>query len=627
MQNYFETVKMPLFAADFDYFRISYEKWALMLTRLTQMGVNLVTISIPWGFHEFDRGTVDFTGATNARHNVTGLLDLCNALNLPCILKPGPYNNNGVLGNGLPNWLLGAPDNLDTLLPVAVESWFQAMSKMLVSQQWPAGPIIALQVDSEPSQKQPVTYSEQLTEIKWPIWLRKHYKGMEALNAAYGANYHSVNQVKFPQTWSQETTPLEEDAKAFLEEVQHETQASCSQILTEAGWQIPIYPVALDTQADLPTLLVHSLLNPQELSTLASNNTIIVLQHPIQVDPDPVDIGSEPVWASNAPIRTDASLRQTFWSARQYLWQQILPDTDLENKTLTAHFESGGLETSASDTTLRISLVKGTKPAAYHLYLNGELMIDNNLKASRGKLRGPYLAEDDMRGQTDFIVFLNEPTAPVNGFLLAYLRNLLITQTETLARCAGLATELGQRLAPTPDSTQVTPPDSHAPTSYTLAEARRGLSEADAAMRKAMASIGALETGFDTILGKSGPKGVPSQPAAGAIAIGPEIFEGAARDILLEIGSVCMDIAPQLQSTAEVLQNTIDQPNGFTVEQYQQSYASAVATAQTSRESLLKFIAQLRIEIASERLPLVIWRIHDQIQTIAESLRWGVLRR
>ena len=71
---------------------------------------------------------------------------------------------------------------------------------------------------------------------------------------------------------------------------------------------------------------------------------------------------------------------------------------------------------------------------------------------------------------------------------------------------------------------------------------------------------------------------------------------------------------------------TIDSSNGFTVEQYQQSYTKAASTAQETRQSLLKIIARLRVEMASERLPLVAWRVHHQIQEIAENLRWGVLR-
>ena len=96
-------------------------------------------------------------------------------------------------------------------------------------------------------------------------------------------------------------------------------------------------------------------------------------------------------------------------------------------------------------------------------------------------------------------------------------------------------------------------------------------------------------------------------------------------DILIEAGAVCAKIVPQLKSSANGTQDALDV--SLTIEQYQQSYTTAVTTAQAVRASLIEVIAQLRLEIASERLPLVTWRIHNQVQAIAEGLRWGVLRR
>ena len=74
MHNYFETNTKPLFAADFDYFRIPREQWELMLLRLKQMGVNGVAVTLPWSFHEFQQGTVDLNGTTFARRDVISLL-------------------------------------------------------------------------------------------------------------------------------------------------------------------------------------------------------------------------------------------------------------------------------------------------------------------------------------------------------------------------------------------------------------------------------------------------------------------------------------------------------------------------------------------------------------------------
>jgi len=227
--------------------------------------------------------------------------------------------------------------------------------------------------------------------------------------------------------------------------------------------------------------------------------------------------------------------------------------------------------------------------------------------------------------QTDLVFLLNDSTAPLKGFLSAYLHDLLRAQVGVLQYCTDRTERLSRMLTPSDESeAETTRPQKPGVTSYTLQEARRGLREADAALRKAVSSIGGLEGGFDIMLDKE--REVVPQPATGPVSISPEVFEGQARDILVDAGAVCAKMAPQLKSAVENIQSVVESPD-MTVTQYQESYALAVETTQQVRVALLDIVAQLRLEIASERLPLVAWRIHDQILTITESLRWGVLRQ
>lgn len=620
MQNYFDAIKLPAFAADFHYFRIGREKWELMLTRLAHMGAGLVVVAVPWGFHEIEPGQVDLTGATNPRRDVSGLLKLCAALNLPCLLKPGPYAlNSGVLNNGLPLRLAG-----DSQLPAtAVTGWFQAVSKLLVDQQWPDGPVVALQLESDAGQEETPAYSRELTEVKWPIWLRKRYKGIDALNAAYGADYRSVSDVPFPQSPAKEDTPLHQDARAFLAEVQAETHTDYQQALVEAGWQTPIYTSANDAPPELPAIQTHSLLQPDTLPNLKPAKSLLILQHPIQVDPDPVEIGLGPVWAGGAPIRSDGSVRRNFWLVRQFLWSKSLPKTKFNEPLLTVTAKTGGLVTSGQDTTLSLSLAKGARPIVYQLRLSGEVTVNHLIKAARGKLSGPYLIEENGH-QTDLVFYVNDATAPLSGFMLEYLKRLLAGQAYTLARCANLLAELGQTLQPEPPHPDAAPSKPARPSSYTLTEARRGLSEADKILRKAIASVGGLEAGFDVMLGRRSAD--TPEPAPTVPAVNPEIFEGQARETLARAGQVCAKPVAHLKAAADALHATINAPHGFTIEQYQQGNTNAVQVATGVRQSLLEVVAQLRVEMAMEQLPLVTWRVHNQIQQVAENLRWGILR-
>lgn len=621
MPTYFESATVPLLAAEFSYFRLPREKWELMLARLRQMGVNTLILTLPWGFHEIEPGEVDLTSAANSRRDAVGLVQLCAALNFVCILKPGPYSGEGVLGQGLPIWLLHQSGDLEAVLPEAVSHWFRAFSRMLTGQQWPHGPIVALHIESEPGKAGPPSLSPQFTEVKWPIWLRKHYEGIEALNAAYGTAYRTVNQVHFPEDWATAGTPQAEDARTFLETTRQESRSSYRQILLDQGWQVPIY---LTGEAG-PPLQNFNLTHPADLAALsqpqktANSGFWLTLQQPIQVDPDPADVGRGPVWGAGAPIRADGSIRPSFWQVRQCLWSQVLPEVQRDDQTLRVVWKNGDIVTRSGNTSLKLELSAGAK-TAYRLRFSGELVAEATLKASRGKLSGLYQAED-AAGQTDLVLILNDAAAPLSDFPLTYLSHLLVAQAQTLSRSAVLAVSLAETLAPGEANPTAAAPARPSKTSAILEESRRGLREADAALRKALTSISALEGGFATILGKE-----TSQPAAAAVAVNPTLFEGQAREVLTELGAACAKMGPSLQAAAEELRRTATLADGFTVAQYQQSYTLATATARAAREPLLEMIALLRLEIAAERLPLVAWRVHNQVQELAESLRWGVLR-
>ena len=104
-----------------------------------------------------------------------------------------------MLGEGIPAWLLRDIDRLEDTFPAVVGSWYKGLSNVLLpDQQWPNGRIVAIEI-CEPAREQQPTLSKQLTDVKWPIWLRKHYDGVEALNTAYGTTYRTVSDVKFPR--------------------------------------------------------------------------------------------------------------------------------------------------------------------------------------------------------------------------------------------------------------------------------------------------------------------------------------------------------------------------------------------------------------------------------------------
>ena len=95
---------------------------------------------------------------------------------------------------------------------------------------------------------------------------------------------------------------------------------------------------------------------------------------------------------------------------------------------------------------------------------------------------------------------------------------------------------------------------------------------------------------------------------------------------MYHIGKVCTESAIELKTASDMVQQIVDETQSLTIERYQTSYTNAVTATIHCRQNLHQVIAQLRTEIAAEKLPLVIWRVHDQIQSISKRLRWGVLR-
>ena len=617
MSNYFQSTHPPYFAADFDYFRIAREKWELMLTRFKQMGIHTLTLTAPWGFHENEGGTIDLHGTTNPRRNLVGLIELCQALQTNCIIKLGPYHqNHGLLNQGLPTWLA------EGSLPEAVHGWYKAVSQSLTPYQWSDGPIIALYFDSTASHREfPFPINEHLTEVKWPIWLRKQYGNVAALNAAYGTSYSSISHAIFPKVWSHEPTPVEKDAKLFLEQQSQARQTQDYNILAEAGWQIPMNPPGADT-SEAPH--IQSVFDFQSLEADVLSSDVFSLQQPIQISHDPVEIAGHPMWATAAPIRADGSFRRKVWSLRQTLWQyQSIDSTHFDGTVLVIEIDGGRVVMSGQDTLLKIDLPKNfSGSTCYRLRATGELIIDDQLKVSRGKLRGHYQVEDEV-AQIDMLLCIVDPNKPLPDFLNTYLHQLLHAQFETLLKCKSLMEILHELLSSKLSNTPQASESKTSHSSYTLNEARQGLKDADVALRKAIRSIGGLESGFDSILGRPTPE--TPQPAKGPIMINPKVFDDDIRTVLYNVGDVCGQTATELEAAIKALSNSGDREN-LTIEQYQQKYTHAVTAASYARQEMDHLVAQLRANIAAEKLPLVTWRIHDQIESISKRLYWGVLR-
>lgn len=95
-----------VYGAAFFYERIPRAQWAPLLRAYKRMGINTIDLYVMWNWHEPSQGEYDFTGRTNDRRDLVGLLRLIDADAFKIVLRPGPVIRNEWRNGGYPAWLL-----------------------------------------------------------------------------------------------------------------------------------------------------------------------------------------------------------------------------------------------------------------------------------------------------------------------------------------------------------------------------------------------------------------------------------------------------------------------------------------------------------------------------------------
>jgi hypothetical protein len=94
-------------AAEFSYYRIPRDLWSRSLDLYRELGINTIDLRIPWNWHEPREGEFDFTGQTNPRRDLRGLLEMISRKGFRLIARPGPTIGDEWKNGGYPDWLLG----------------------------------------------------------------------------------------------------------------------------------------------------------------------------------------------------------------------------------------------------------------------------------------------------------------------------------------------------------------------------------------------------------------------------------------------------------------------------------------------------------------------------------------
>jgi HSP20 family molecular chaperone IbpA len=96
--------------AAFFYERIPRAQWRKTLIAYRALGVNTIDLYLIWNWHEPSKGAFDFTGRTDPRRDLLGLLRITHELGFKLILRPGPVIRNEWRNAGYPAWLLERPE-------------------------------------------------------------------------------------------------------------------------------------------------------------------------------------------------------------------------------------------------------------------------------------------------------------------------------------------------------------------------------------------------------------------------------------------------------------------------------------------------------------------------------------
>ncbi|MFN3429415.1 MAG: type 2 lanthipeptide synthetase LanM [Candidatus Sericytochromatia bacterium] len=150
---------------EFQYFRIAKALWRPSLEKLKAGGLTSISAYVPWIWHEIEEGHFDFTGRTDPARDLAGFMALCEELDLPLVIKPGPFIFAEYQGFGVPHWLReNHPECLMhvTFKPQAypqpslnhpgwlalVKIWFEAVADQ-IRPYIERGSVIAIQIDNE----------------------------------------------------------------------------------------------------------------------------------------------------------------------------------------------------------------------------------------------------------------------------------------------------------------------------------------------------------------------------------------------------------------------------------------------------------------------------------------------
>ena len=134
---------------EFHYSRFPDDGWREQLLKMKAGGISIVATYIFWIHHEEVEGSYDWSGQRNLRKFV----ELCGELELPVVLRLGPWSHGEVRNGGIPDWLVHSGIKLresNHEYMEKVRTWYSAIFAQVQGLMWKdGGAVIGVQLENE----------------------------------------------------------------------------------------------------------------------------------------------------------------------------------------------------------------------------------------------------------------------------------------------------------------------------------------------------------------------------------------------------------------------------------------------------------------------------------------------
>jgi beta-galactosidase len=247
-------------------------KWDDILEKVKGMGFTTISSYIPWEVHEVEKGKFDF-GQKDPRTDIDAFLALVEKKGLNAIVRPGPQINSELTWFGYPRRILEDPElqalsaqgskAVLTQVPRPIPAlnyaadkffnetaeWYDAICPILAKHQYPQGRLVAVQVDNEMAfffHVNPYACDYSAASIqRYRAYLKEKYGTLETLQAAYGQQCKSFEQVEPPRRFEgarKEDIPYYTDWIEYRERYLVDSLARLAEMMKERGLRdIPMF--------------------------------------------------------------------------------------------------------------------------------------------------------------------------------------------------------------------------------------------------------------------------------------------------------------------------------------------------------------------------------------------------